>query len=182
MINLPNILSFARLLAAPVAIMLMLEGRFEACFWLFMAAGVTDAVDGWIATRFDARTEFGAYLDPLADKALVVSSYLMLGYLGHIPSWLVVLVVFRDVLIIGGAMVAYVILGDFRSRPLIVSKVNTAVQITLVAIVLARLGLGVGQPTIDLTVAYVAGATTFLSGFAYLWQWGRRLARADGAE
>lgn len=182
MINLPNILSFARLLAAPVAIMLMLEGRFTACFWLFVAAGVTDAVDGWIATRFDARTEFGAYLDPLADKALVVSTYLMLGYLGHIPSWLVVLVVFRDVLIIGGAMVAYVILGDFRSRPLIISKVNTAVQIALVAIVLARLGLGIGQPNFDLSLAYVAGATTLLSGFAYLWQWGRRLARADGGE
>ncbi len=182
MINLPNILSFARLLAAPVAIMLMLEGRFTACFWLFVAAGVTDAVDGWIATRFDARTEFGAYLDPLADKALVVSTYLMLGYLGHIPSWLVVLVVFRDVLIIGGAMVAYVILGDFRSRPLIISKVNTAVQIALVAIVLARLGLDIGQPKFDLALAYVAGATTFLSGFAYLWQWGRRLARADGGE
>ena len=182
MINLPNILSFARLLAAPVAIMLMLEGRFAACFWLFMAAGVTDAIDGWIATRFDARTEFGAYLDPLADKALVVSTYLMLGYLGHIPSWLVVLVVFRDVLIIGGAMVAYVILGDFRSRPLAVSKVNTAVQIALVAIVLARLGLDFGHPSMDLVLAYIAATTTILSGFAYLWQWGRRLAHADGGE
>jgi cardiolipin synthase len=105
-IYIPNILSFARLLSVPVAIMLMLDGNFAACFWIFVAAGVTDAVDGWFAKTFDARTQFGAFLDPLADKALVVSTYLMLGWLGHIPGWLVVLVVFRDVLIIGGAMVA----------------------------------------------------------------------------
>lgn len=181
-INLPNILSFARLLSVPVAIMLMLDGRFELCFWIFIAAGVTDAVDGWIAKTFDARTEFGAYLDPLADKALVVSTYLMLGWLGHIPGWLVVLVVFRDMLIIGGAMVAYVILGDFRSRPLWISKVNTAVQITLVGMVLARLGISLGHPMVDQALVYLAALTTVLSGAAYLWQWGRRLARADGDE
>jgi cardiolipin synthase len=181
-INLPNILSFARLLSVPVALMLMLEGRFELCFWIFVAAGVTDAVDGWIAKTFNARTEFGAYLDPLADKALVVSTYLMLGWLGHIPGWLVVLVVFRDVLIIGGAMVAYVILGDFRSRPLWISKLNTAVQIALVGMVLARLGVDLGHPAIDEWLVLVAAATTVLSGAAYLWQWGRRLARADEPE
>jgi len=181
-INLPNILSFARLLSVPVAIMLMLDGRFALCFWIFVAAGVTDAVDGWIAKTFNARTEFGAYLDPLADKALVVSTYVMLGWLGHIPGWLVVLVVFRDVLIIGGAMVAYVILGDFHSRPLWISKINTAVQIALVGMVLARLGIAVGHPVIDQVLVHVAAATTVLSGAAYLWQWGRRLARADGTE
>lgn len=181
-INLPNILSFARLLSVPVALMLMLDGRFQLCFWIFIAAGVTDAIDGWIAKTFDARTEFGAYLDPLADKALVVSTYLMLGWLGHIPGWLVVLVVFRDMLIVGGAMVAYVILGDFRSRPLWISKVNTAVQIGLVGMVLARLGISVGHPMIDQALVYLAAATTVLSGAAYLWQWGRRLARADGDE
>jgi cardiolipin synthase len=180
-INIPNILSLARLLSVPVAIMLMLNGEFGVCFWLFVAAGVTDAVDGWIAKTFDARTALGAYLDPLADKALVVSTYLMLGWLGHIPGWLVVLVVFRDVLIIGGAMVAYFMLGDFNARPLAISKVNTSVQIALVGAVLARLGTGFGHPGLDWALVLVAAATTLLSGGAYLWQWGRRLAREDGS-
>lgn len=182
MIYIPNILSFARLLSVPVAIMLMLDGNFTACFWIFVAAGVTDAVDGWFAKTFDARTQFGAFLDPLADKALVVSTYLMLGWLGHIPGWLVVLVVFRDVLIIGGAMVAYLMLGDFHSRPLAISKLNTAVQIALVAAVLARLGVAIGHPAIDWVLVHVAAATTLASGFAYLWEWGRRLARAEGQQ
>jgi len=181
-IYVPNILSFARLLSVPVAIMLMLDGNFTACFWIFAAAGVTDAVDGWFAKTFDARTQFGAFLDPLADKALVVSTYLMLGWLGHIPGWLVVLVVFRDVLIIGGAMVAYLMLGDFHSRPLAISKLNTAVQIALVAAVLARLGVAIDHPSIDWVLVHVAAATTLASGFAYLWEWGRRLARADGQQ
>ena len=182
MIYIPNILSFARLLSVPVAIMLMLDGNFTACFWIFVAAGVTDAIDGWFAKTFDARTQFGAFLDPLADKALVVSTYLMLGWLGHVPGWLVVLVVFRDVLIIGGAMVAYLMLGDFHSRPLAISKLNTAVQIALVAAVLARLGVSIGHPSIDWALVHVAAATTLASGFAYLWEWGRRLARADGQQ
>jgi cardiolipin synthase len=178
----PNILSLARLLSVPVAIMLMLDGSYALCFWLFVAAGVTDAVDGWIAKSFDARTALGAYLDPLADKALVVSTYLMLGWLGHLPAWLVVLVVFRDVLIVGGAMVAYFMLGDFRSDPLAISKINTAVQIVLVGAVLARLGLDIGAPVLDWVLVHVAAATTLLSGGAYLWQWGRRLASADHPE
>lgn len=181
-IFLPNLLSLARLLAVPVALMLMLDGAYALCFWIFVAAGVTDAVDGWIAKTFDARTALGAYLDPLADKALVVSTYLMLGWLGHIPGWLVVLVVFRDVLIIGGAMVAYFMLGDFHARPLWISKLNTAVQIALVGCVLARLGIAVGHPLFDWVLVHVAAATTVLSGGAYLWEWGRRLARADGAK
>jgi cardiolipin synthase len=176
----PNILSLARLLSVPVAIMLMLDGSYALCFWLFVAAGVTDAIDGWIAKTFDARTALGAYLDPLADKALVVSTYLMLGWLGHIPAWLVVLVVFRDVLIVGGAMVAYFMMGDLHARPLAVSKLNTAIQIALVGAVLASLGLGFGHPVIVWLLVHLAAATTVLSGGAYLWQWGRRLARADG--
>jgi cardiolipin synthase len=178
-LNLPNILSFARLLSVPISVTLMLEGRFRIAFVLFLLAGLTDAVDGWIAKRFNARTAFGAYLDPLADKALVVSTYLVLGWLGHLPSWLVVLVVFRDLLIIGGAMVAYAILGDFRSQPIAISKFNTAIQIALVAVVLAHLGLGVGDARFNEALVVLAGITTVLSGAAYLWQWGRRLARAD---
>ena len=176
MLSVPNVLSFARLLAVPVAVLIMLEGRFDVAFALFVIAGISDAIDGWWAKRFNARTEFGAYLDPLADKALVVSTYLTLGWLNHIPAWLVVLVVFRDLLIVGGAMVAWLMLGEFRSRPLLVSKVNTAVQIALVAAVLARLGFALDIALLVRALVFAAGATTVASGLAYLFQWGRRLA------
>ncbi len=178
MINVPNILSFARLLAAPAAVMLMVDGRFGFAFALFVAAGITDGIDGWWAKRFDARTEFGAYLDPLADKALVVSTYLTLGYLGHIPAWLVILVVFRDFLIVGGTMVVWLILGEFSPSPLVVSKINTAVQIALVAAVLARLGFGLEIAGLVSGLIVVAGVTTIASGLAYVIEWGRRLAQA----
>ena len=178
MLSVPNVLSFARLLAAPAAVLLMLEARFDIAFTLFVAAGATDAIDGWWAKRFDARTEFGAYLDPLADKALVVSTYLTLGYLGDIPTWLVVLVVFRDCLIVGGTMVVWLLLGDFTPSPLVVSKINTAVQIALVAAVLARLGLGLEIAPFVAGLVVLAGATTIASGLAYVFAWGRRLAQA----
>jgi cardiolipin synthase len=177
-ISVPNILSFARLLAAPAAVLLMLDARFGAACALFVAAGVTDAVDGWWAKRFDARTEFGAYLDPLADKALVVSTYLTLGYLGHIPAWLVILVVFRDCLIVGGTVVVRLVLGEFTPSPLTVSKINTAVQIALVAAVLTRLGLGLEIAPLIAVLVVLAGATTIASGLAYVFAWGRRLAQA----
>jgi cardiolipin synthase len=179
MINAPNLLSLSRLLAAPAIVLLMMESRFDWCFAIFVFAGITDALDGWIAKRFDARTDLGAYLDPLADKTLVVSTYLTLGLLGHLPGWLVVLVIFRDVLIIGGAMVAYLMLGSFKSEPMMISKLNTAVQLILVVAVLAHLGIGFGTPLVDRVLAFVAGGTTIASGLAYLWQWGGRLARAD---
>ena len=98
MINLPNILSFCRLLAVPIAVWLMLDQHFTAAFWLFVAAGLTDAIDGFLAKRFGWETELGSYLDPLADKALLVSVFVVLGWTGHIPLWLTIMVVFRDLL------------------------------------------------------------------------------------
>jgi cardiolipin synthase len=179
-ISLPNLLSFARLLSVPVAIWLMLDGRLPLAFWLFVAAGITDAVDGYIAKRFNARTELGAYLDPLADKALLVGAYLTLGWLGHIPAWLVILVVFRDLLIVGGAFVVHALTGAFKAEPIAISKVNTATQIALVAVVLAKLGVGFDDHGVAGIMVYVAGATTVLSGGAYLFQWTRRLMRLEG--
>ncbi|MBI3708654.1 MAG: CDP-alcohol phosphatidyltransferase family protein [Proteobacteria bacterium] len=177
--SLPNVFSFSRLLSVPVAVWLMIDGHMTAAFWLFVAAGVTDALDGYIAKRFNSRTELGAYLDPLADKTLLVGAYLTLGWLGHIPAWLVILVVFRDLLIVGGAIVVHAITQAFVSKPMTVSKVNTACQIALVAMVLAKLGLNFGDPVaITILVALVA-ATTVISGLAYLVHWTRRLNHKD---
>lgn len=101
MIYIPNILSFARLLSVPVAIMLMLDGNFAACFWIFVAAGVTDAVDGWFAKTFDARTQFGAFLDPLADKVLALGGLWAMVLAGRFWWLPVVLITLREALISG---------------------------------------------------------------------------------
>jgi cardiolipin synthase len=179
-ISLPNIVTLARLLSVPLAIWLMLDGEMTIAFWIFIAAGASDAVDGYLAKRFNARTEFGAYLDPLADKTLLVATYLTLGWLGHLPSWLVILVVFRDLLIVGGALVVHALTQSFKSRPMMISKVNTALQIALVTFVLARLGLGFDDHGVTRILIVVVAASTVLSGGAYLVYWARRLARLEG--
>lgn len=182
MISLPNVVSFARLLSVPLATWLMLDGDVTAAFWVFVVAGASDAVDGYLAKRFNARTELGAYLDPLADKALLVAAYLTLGWLGHLPSWLVILVVFRDVMIVGGALVVQALTQSFRARPMLISKINTAMQIALVTLVLARVGLGFDDFGFSRVLVAAVAVTTVLSGGAYLVYWARKLVRLEGPQ
>jgi len=174
LVNLPNLISLGRLMSVPVITWLIMESRMAAAFWLFVAAGATDAIDGFIAKRFDSRTELGAYLDPLADKALLVSTYVTLGITGLLPGWLVTLVVFRDVLIIGGALLIHTLRQTLTMRPLLISKLNTAAQIALAALVLAGAGLGFAAPDLRTALCVLVTATTFLSGAAYVVAWGRR--------
>src|SRR6201984_2489120 len=153
-LNLPTVTSLGRLLLVPLAISLILEGSYWVAFWVFVIAGVSDALDGFIAKRFDRRTRLGALLDPLADKVLLVSVYVTLGIAGQLWAWLVVLVVFRDIMIVGGFLLIQAIAALPKpTHPLFISKVNTGVQVAMVGYVLAppRLG-GRGGPG-----GYVAG-------------------------
>ncbi|MBZ0324858.1 MAG: CDP-alcohol phosphatidyltransferase family protein [Alphaproteobacteria bacterium] len=174
LVNLPNLISLGRLMSVPVITWLIMESRMAAAFWLFVAAGATDAIDGFIAKRFNSRTELGAYLDPLADKALLVSTYVTLGITGLLPGWLVTLVVFRDVLIIGGALLIHTLRQTLTMQPLLISKLNTAAQIALAALVLAGAGLGFAAPDLRTALCVMVTVTTFLSGAAYVVAWGRR--------
>src|SRR6476646_8577465 len=129
-LNLPNLISLGRLLLVPLAISLILDGRYRAAFWVLVIAGVSDALDGFIAKRFNRRTRLGALLDPVADKVLLVSVYVTLGIAGQLWAWLVVLVVFRDVRIVGGFLLVQAIAAPPRPlQPLFISKVNTGVQV-----------------------------------------------------
>jgi cardiolipin synthase len=178
-LNLPNLISLARLLLVPLAIWLILAGRYGVAFWILVLAGISDALDGFIAKRFDCRTRLGALLDPVADKAMLVSVYITLGMAHQLWGWLVILVVFRDILIVGGFLVIQAFAVSKHYDPLYISKINTGFQITLVGFVLARLGLGgiAGWP--DLVLSLAVAATTTASGLSYLVRCTRIFARSE---
>lgn len=176
--SIPNLISIGRLLAVPVAVWLILTGRFGWAFWIFVIAGISDAVDGFLAKRLKAQTELGKVLDPLADKALLVSVYVSLGQAGHIPVWLVILVVFRDVLIVGGIILSHTVGRPVKMRPLVISKINTAAQIILAAAVLGMEGLDMQIAPIVTPMAFAVAATTLASGGAYLVTWTRTIANS----
>jgi cardiolipin synthase len=178
-LNLPNLITLGRLLVVPLAIWLILEARYRAAFWLFVGAGLSDGLDGFIAKRFDRRTRLGALLDPIADKTLLVSLFLTLGWAGALAGWIVILVVFRDAMIIGGFLLIQATAAPQRFDPLYISKFNTLAQIGLVGFVLAQRGIGVGAPWLAAYLTIAVAATTALSGFSYLVRWARILSRAE---
>ena len=181
MINLPNLITLARLFASPFAVYLILNADWSPAFWVFVLAGLSDAVDGFIARRFDARTLIGEYLDPLADKALLVSVFVVLGYMAQLPAWLVMLVVFRDLLIVGGALLVHTLTGRLKMQPLMISKINTVMQFTLPAYALGKLALDVDDGWIEPTLIYLVAVTTTLSGASYVVIWARRAADIEDA-
>jgi cardiolipin synthase len=176
--NLPNLITLARLLCVPLAIWLILEARYGVAFWVFVAAGISDALDGYIAKRFDQRTPLGALLDPIADKALLAGVYITLGLADQLPHWLVILVVLRDLLIVGGYLL---IQGTAAPQPLFISKVNTLVQIALIGFVLARLGLGIDEGWLTSLLVGAAAVTTVWSGLSYLVRCVRILVESERA-
>ena len=167
----PNVLTIIRLLMVPVIVLLMIEHQMMSAFVLFVIAGITDGLDGFLAKRFNWSTELGAWLDPAADKALLVSIYVTLGVFAKIPAWLVILVVSRDLLIVGGIMIAWMMERPVQMNPLVVSKINTAGQILLAALVLADLGFQLGLGNIVNMTILVVAMSTILSAIAYLNAW-----------
>jgi cardiolipin synthase len=174
-VSLPNLITLARILLVPVVVWAITSGEMRFAFLLFLAAGVSDAVDGFLAKRFGMATELGAYLDPLADKTMIVSIYVALGIAGAIPHWLVILVVSRDIMIVGAVMLAWLIHKPIKLKPLLVSKLNTVAQIVLALVVLAALGVGfAATQAIALLTALVAALTLLSIGF-YVAVWVRHV-------
>jgi cardiolipin synthase (CMP-forming) len=178
-LNAPNLITLTRLMSVPLMIWLIVSERFGVAFCVFVGAGVSDALDGFIAKRFDCRTRLGALLDPAADKALLSSVYVALGIAELLPNWLVILVVFRDVTIIGGFVLLQTIAAPRNFDPLYISKVNTLVQIALVGYVLGRLGAGFVDGLLTDVLVAMTAVTTVLSGASYLVRWARILAGAE---
>lgn len=179
--SLPNLITVGRIVAVPVVIWAITSGNMMLAFWLFVAAGISDAVDGFLAKRFNAQTEFGAYLDPLADKALLMSIYVTLSFEGLLPRWIVIAVVSRDIMIMGAVVLSWIMNKPVEIQPLIVSKLNTAAQIALAALMLASSGFKFDPGQAKNVALLLAGGLTIVSAGAYLVEWMKHIA-SDGAE
>lgn len=174
--TIPNLITIGRLFVVPLLIMMIGQERWGIAFGLFVGAGISDGVDGFIARRFDMKSELGAYIDALADKALLVSIYVTLSIVGVLPGWLAVLVVSRDAMIVSAIIVSWLMQRPVAIKPLVVSKLNTAAQIVFAALVLGMRTFDVEVPSLEWTAMIVVSALTVLSAAAYLAKWLRHMA------
>ncbi|MCW5693401.1 MAG: CDP-alcohol phosphatidyltransferase family protein [Pseudolabrys sp.] len=174
-LSIPNLITLGRIFLVPVVVWAIASNTMWFAFVLFLVAGVSDAVDGFLAKRYRMTTELGAYLDPLADKALIVSIYLTLGINGDIPRWLVILVVSRDILIVGGIILSWLLGNPLKIKPLWVSKLNTTAQIAFACVVLGSLGFKFEVPNLTLVLMGLVAVLTLLSIAAYLAEWVRHM-------
>tara|TARA_R110002020_G_scaffold18931_32_gene65566 strand:+ start:2634 stop:3236 length:603 start_codon:yes stop_codon:yes gene_type:complete len=178
--TLPNYITVARFLMVPLIMYCMIDGEMMTALLLFVLAGLSDAVDGVIARQFNQKSELGAWLDPMADKFLLVSVFVMLGWLGVLPSWLVILTVSRDGLIIAAVVLSSLMGNPVEMRPLLVSKATTLAQIALVIVVLADLAGIVALDALIVWMVYAVAGLTIASAGAYLVTWLRHMA-GEGA-
>lgn len=169
--TIPNIITFCRFLMVPAVIYALLQGEMAPAFIIFVLAGLSDGIDGFIARQFNQQSELGSYLDPIADKLLLISVFIMLAILDYLPHWLVVLVVSRDVLIVIAVVLSSLMTHPITVNPLLVSKANTAFQIALAAVVLAELAFEVRFGDLQTILVYVVTLLTILSAGAYLRVW-----------
>ncbi len=175
-VNLPNIITLGRILLVPVIVWAIASNQMTIAFVIFVVAGVSDAIDGFLAKRFNMTTEIGALLDPVADKALLVSIYVTLGISGDIPRWLVILVVSRDFMIVGAVIVSWILDNPVPMKPLMVSKLNTVAQVAFAALVLASLGFGFSTSPYEIVLMLCVTVLTLLSVSFYLVEWARHMS------
>jgi cardiolipin synthase len=175
--NLPNLITLARMLMTPLAVMMIISQRFLPAFLIFILAGVSDAIDGFIAKNYDLRTELGAYLDPLADKALLISIYVSLAIYAGLPAWIAVTVVSRDVMIVVAVLVSWLLDKPVEIRPVWVSKLNTVAQIALAGFALGVRAYGLDSQPLQTFLEWVVAGTTLASGGVYIAQWLDHMSR-----
>ena len=183
--NIPNFITFLRIISVPLVVWLLLEGNFKAAFWIFTIAAISDALDGFIAKRFNMETELGKYLDPLADKALLTAVFITLGFNSIIPNWVVILVVFRDIVIIVGALVFDTLTGSLTRHPMkpqMVSKVNTTLQLLYAGFVMAVTGHTIDVVGLDVFIdvlMILMVMTTIISGVTIVAEALKRWSNSD---
>lgn len=182
MLTLPNFLTLLRILAVPIFLICVSYGRFAEALVLFLAAAITDTVDGVIARLTDAESDLGAALDPLADKLLVVSAFVSLMLMDVIPVWLFILVVTRDAIILGGYLALYFVTTPPELKPSLISKVNTFFEMMTIGLALSTQA----RPDIPIdwlvvAIWYATGATATMSGTHYVYTGLLWFQRQEGA-
>jgi cardiolipin synthase len=178
-VSIPNLITLGRVILVPVVFWLLLTGELQAACLAFVVAGISDAVDGFLAKRFGWETELGAYLDSIADKLLIVCIFIALGVTHRLPSWLVILVVSRDVLIVIAVVLSWLLDHPTPMKPLAVSKMNTVVQIVLAGTVLADEAFALNLKGPVQLLILLTAATTVVSLAAYLRIWLRHMTFSE---
>jgi cardiolipin synthase (CMP-forming) len=176
--DIPNLISMARVFLVLPTVMALLNEQFLLALLLYTIAGISDGLDGYIAKRYNYISRLGSILDPLADKLLLVATYVALAWLELLPVWLAVAVVARDLLILIGAGLYHLLIGKYEMEPTLISKLNTVAQIMLGLLTVFSAGVyALPEQLMDWLILFVLG-TTLLSGLDYMWIWGRRAWRA----
>ena len=173
--SIPNLITLGRVILVPVVFWFLVTGQYKPAFLVFVVAGISDAIDGFLAKRFNWETELGAYLDPIADKLLIVCIFIALGVEGILPSWIVIAVVSRDVLIVIGIVLSWLLGHPTPMKPIVVSKANTVAQIVLAATVLADKAFQLNLKGPIVVLIWLTAATTIASLIAYLRIWLRHM-------
>lgn len=170
MLTLPNFLTLLRIIAVPVFLILVSNHHYGAALVIFMSAGITDTVDGVIARLMDSNSALGASLDPLADKLLLVSSFLILTWVGVIPPWLMILVLTRDVVILTGYLAIYFVSTPIEVNPTPISKLNTFLEMVTIGFALVSLARpDMPMARVNLCTWYLTGTTIAISGVHYVY-------------
>jgi cardiolipin synthase len=180
-LTLPNLITIGRLLLVPLIVWFIVASQPLAAFVVLVAAGISDAVDGFLARTLDLRSELGTYLDPIADKTMLVSIYVTLAVVAAIPAWLTILIVSRDVLIVGAVVLSWVLGEPTSVQPLRLSKVNTLLQILLAAVVLGDLAFPIDLGYLTWALIYLVAILTVASGGVYLVEWVRHMGAGEAA-
>lgn len=167
-INIPNVLTIVRILLVPIFVLLLMRQLYPLALFVFAIAGLTDGLDGFIARYFNQRTALGAYLDPMADKLLIVSAYIVLVVLDVIPDWVAVVVIARDVIIALGIAILTMTEKKYEVRPSFISKITTAAQIALVLLTLFD-PTGTRLMAVHLPLMCATAGVTILSGLHYIY-------------
>jgi len=175
--DIPNIITILRIGLVPPVVAALYFGNYPLALVLYFVAGVSDGLDGYLAKRFDCASRLGSILDPLADKLLLVGTFLVLGWQGLLPVWVVAIVILRDLVILSGGVAYHFLIGNYEMAPTIISKVNTFFQIALGLFVVVSAAFLSMPPWVLTSLVWVVAATSILSGVHYVWSWGVRAKR-----
>ncbi len=170
--DIPNAISIIRILLVAPIVYLLLNESYNWALIFFVVAGISDALDGFLAKRYDWASQLGSFLDPLADKLLLVSCFWICVLIDLVPVWLFVSILIRDLIVAFGALVYHFMVEEFHGEPPFSSKLNTAFQIVyLVMLIASQQLLDISATWIEFAL-YSVAATTAISGLEYIWVWG----------